>query len=29
VALKDVVRDQVVVMNNFFEYVKRIVEGTR
>ena len=27
VELKDVVRDQFVVMNNFFEYVKRIVEG--
>ena len=29
VALKDVVRDQVVVMNNFFDYVKRIVEGAK
>jgi serine/threonine-protein kinase len=29
VALKDVVHDQVVVMNNFFDYVKRTVEGTK
>jgi serine/threonine-protein kinase len=27
VALKDVVHDQVVVMNNFFDYVKQIVDG--